>query len=135
MANYTLIYPSRMKLSQVREILEAEVLCGNDLLHKDVRCCFACDLISEMLLYVTPDTLVITSLTNIHIVHTAHVMDAVGVVFVGGKKPDESVISNGTIHNIPLFTTKHPTFECCGRLFVNNLKDTKKFTDSINVCR
>jgi len=123
-----------MKLSQVQEILEAEVLCGNDLLHKDVRSCFACDLISEMLLYVTPDTLVITSLTNIHIVHTAQVMDVVGVVFVGGKKPDDSVIMNSKISNIPLFTTKHPTFECCGRLFLNNLKDNTKVTDSTDVC-
>ncbi len=122
-----------MKLFQVQEILEAEVLCGNDLLYKDVRSCFACDLISEMLLYVTPDTLVITSLTNIHIIHTAQVMDAVGVVFVGGKKPDISVIANSKTNDIPLFTTKHPTFECCGRLFGNNLKDSTITTNSTDV--
>jgi predicted transcriptional regulator len=123
-----------MTLSQVQQILEAEVLCGSDLLHKDVCSCFACDHISEMLLYVTPDTLVITSLTNIHIIHTAQVMDAIGVVFVGGKKPDESVIANSKMNNIPLFSTKHPTFECCGRLFTNNLKVSTKTTDSTDVC-
>lgn len=116
-----------MKFSQVREILEAEVLCGNDLLHKDVHSFFPCDRISEMLLSVTPDTLVIISLTNIHIVHTAQVMDSVGVVSVGDKKTDGSVTADSEINNNPLFTTRHPTFECCcGHFLLNNLKDNAK---------
>jgi predicted transcriptional regulator len=123
-----------MKLSEVQKILEADVLCGDDLLHKEARGCFACDLVSEMLLYIAPNMLVITSLTNIHIVHTAQVMDAVGVVFVGGKRPDESVIMNSEMCNIPLFTTKHLTFECCGRLFLNNLKEHTKTTVTTEVC-
>jgi predicted transcriptional regulator len=124
-----------MKLSEVQKCLDAEVLCGNHLLHKDVHTCFACDLVSEMLLYVTPNTLVVTSLTNIHVVHSAQVMDAVGVVFVGGKKPDTAVIMNGEMSDIPLFTTKHLIFECCGRLFSNGLKSDTKTTDSSDVCR
>lgn len=122
-----------MKLSEIQKILDAEVLCGNGFLHEDVSSCFACDLFSEMLLYVTAKTLVITSLTNIHVVHTARVMDAVGVVFVGGKKPDAAVIMNSKMSDIPLFTTNHLIFECCGRLFVNGLKADKKTMDSSDV--
>ena len=124
-----------MKLFDVQKILEAEVLCGDDLLHKDIHNWFACDLISEMLLYVTPDTLLLSSLTNIHIVHTAQVMDAIGVVFVGGKRPAESVITNSKLYNIPLLTTKHLTFECCGRLFLNNLHDPTVVKDATNAYR
>ncbi|MGD9577453.1 MAG: hypothetical protein AB7Y74_04290 [Syntrophorhabdus sp.] len=83
-----------MKLSLVQEILEAEVLCENDLLIKDVRGSFACGLTSEMLLYVNPETLDITSLTNIHIIHAAQVMDAIGSALFGDKKPYKSVIMN-----------------------------------------
>lgn len=122
-----------MKLSDVQKILDAKILCGNDLLNKDAESCFACDLISEMLLYVTPKTLVITSLTNIHVVHTAHVMDAVGVVFVGGKKPDSTAIDNGELSDIPLFTTNHLTFECCGRLFANGMKGNEQTMDATDV--
>jgi predicted transcriptional regulator len=122
-----------MKLSEIQKVLDAEVLCGDDHLYKDVLSCFACDLISEMLLYVTHNTLVITSLTNIHVVHTAQVMDAVAVVFVGGKKPDPVVIMNSEMSNIPLFTTKHLIFECCGRLYANGLTGDKKTTDSADV--
>lgn len=122
-----------MKLSEVQRVLEAEVLCGNNLLYKNVYSCFACDLISEMLLYVTPNTLVITSLTNIHVVHTAHVMDAVGVVFVGGKRPDQTVIMNSEMSDIPLFTTNHLIFECCGRLYTNGMKSHEQTMDSADV--
>lgn len=118
-----------MKLSDVQNILEAEILCGDDLLHKDVHSIFACDLISEMLLYVTPKTLVITSLTNIHVVHSAHVMDAVGVVFVGGKRPDSTVIANSKMSDIPLFTTNHQIFECCGRLYAHGMKGNELTMD------
>ena len=123
-----------MKLSEIQQILDAEVLCGGDLLYNDVSTCFACDLISEMLLYVTRNTLVITSLTNIHVVHTAQVMDAIGVVFVAGKIPDSTVITNSEMSNIPLFTTKHLTFECCGRLYAQGVKANTIPTDSADGC-
>lgn len=117
-----------MKLSEIQKVLDAEVLCGRDLLERNIASCFACDLISEMLLYVSPDTLVITSLTNIHVVHTAHVMDAVGVVFVGGKRPDAAAIMKSEMSDIPLLTTQHLIFECCGRLYANGLKGNKRVT-------
>jgi predicted transcriptional regulator len=115
-----------MKLGDVKQILDAELLCGDDLLHLEVKKCFACDLISEMLIYVSPNTLLITSLTNAHIIHTAQVMDAVGVVFVGGKKPDSVVIKNAEMSNIPLLSTPHLIFDCCGLLFGNGIKGEKK---------
>lgn len=124
-----------MKLSEIQKVLEAEVLCGKDLLHRDVRSCFASDLISEMLLYVNINALVITSLTNIHIAHTAEVMDAVAVVFVGNRIPDAAVVMNGAMSNIPLFTTKYLMFECCGRLFAKGLKGGQKTTDGSHVSR
>jgi predicted transcriptional regulator len=115
-----------MKLGDVKKILEADVLCGNDLLHVEVKRCFACDLISEMLIYVSPHTLLITSLTNAHIIHTAQVMDAAGVVFVGGRKPDELVIKNAEMSNIPLLSTPHLIFDCCGMLFGNGIQGEKR---------
>jgi predicted transcriptional regulator len=115
-----------MKLHDIAAILNAEVLCGGDCLDREVEACFACDLISEMLLYVRPRSLLITSLINAHVIHTAQVMDASGVIFVGGKKPDDAVIKTGELNNVPLLSTPHLIFECCGRLFTNGLKGDKK---------
>ena len=106
-----------MTLQEVKEILDAEVLCGEHLLDREVDHAFACDLISEMLAFAGSHTLLITSLTNPHIIHTAEVMDAVGVVFVGDRKPDEELIRKVNNENIPLLTTPFLIFKSCGLLF------------------
>jgi len=111
-----------MKISDIKEILEAQLLCGDDCLDREIRGCFACDLISEMLLHIKPGSLLITSLLSAHVVHTAHVMDACGVVFVGRKRPDETIIANARLHEIPLLSTSLLIFECCGRLFTKGVQ-------------
>ncbi len=113
-----------MNLRDVKEILNAEVLCCEDLLDREVKTCFACDLISEMLLHVQSNTLLVTSLTNAHILHAAQVMDALAVVFVAGKRPDATVIKKSEQSGLPLMTTKKLIFECCGLLYLNGVRDS-----------
>lgn len=115
-----------MKLREIQKILDAEVLCGEECLDRDVDTCFACDLISEMLLYVKPQSLLVTSLINAHVIHTAQVMDACGVIFVGGKRPDEAVIRSGALNGVPMMTSPHLIFECCGRLYSNGIQGSQK---------
>jgi len=115
-----------MTLKEVQKLLEADILCGDDeCLQREVKVCFACDLISEMLLYLEPHSLLITSLTNAHVIHTAQVMDAKSVLFVGGRRPDESVIISGAQNKIPLLVTPLLTFDCCGRLYENGVRGYK----------
>lgn len=115
-----------MRLKEVQELLEAQILCGDDeCLERDVKICFACDLISEMLLYLKPHSLLITSLTNAHVIHTAQVMDAKSILFVGGRKPDQMVIDSGAQNKIPLLVTPLLTFDCCGRLYKNGVRGDK----------
>ena len=115
-----------MTLQEVQKLLQAEILCGDDeCLQREVRICFACDLISEMLLYLKPHSLLITSLTNAHVIHAAQVMDAKSVLFVGGRRPDPSVITSGEQNKIPLLVTSLLTFDCCGRLFENGVRGEK----------
>lgn len=111
-----------MTLRDVKEILEAEVLCGDHMLDREVGTAFACDLISEMLAYADSHTLLITSLTNPHVLHTAEVMDAIGVIFVGDKKPDQDIIKKINHDDIPLLSTPFLIFKCCGLLFANGIE-------------
>jgi predicted transcriptional regulator len=110
-----------MKLKEIRNLVGAEVLCGHDLLDTEIEGCFACDLISEMLIALRPGALLITSLTNAHVLHTAQVMDASAVLFVAGKKPDQNMIKTGEANDIPLLATKHLMFDCCGLIFSNGV--------------
>jgi len=111
-----------MKIREIKEILEAQLLCGDDCLDFEIRGCFACDLISEMLLHIKPDSLLVTSLLSAHVVHTAHVMDAGGVVFAGGKKPNETILANARQNGIPILSTSLLIFDCCGRLFTSGVQ-------------
>lgn len=111
-----------MNLKDVQKILMAEVLCGEHLLEREVETGFGCDLMSEMLACAGSHTLLITSLTNEHVIHTAEIMDAVGIVFVGGKKLAKDVIKKAEASNIPLLSTPLLMFKCCGLLYANGLQ-------------
>jgi predicted transcriptional regulator len=115
-----------MTLRDIQNILDARVLSGEHLLDREVKTGFACDLISEMLAYANSGTLLITSLTNPHVIHTAEVMDAVGVVLVGGKELNASMVEALNGSKIPLLTTNHLIFTCCGLLFEHGIEEGKR---------
>jgi predicted transcriptional regulator len=115
-----------MTLRDIRNILDADVLCGEQSLDREVKTGFACDLISEMLAFASSGTLLITSLKNPHVIHTAEVMDAVGVVFVGGKKPNPSTMKQVANSRIPLLATDLLIFKCCGLLFQHGIQGAKR---------
>jgi hypothetical protein len=115
-----------MTLKDIREILDADVLCGEHLLDREVKTGFACDLISEMLASASSGTLLITSLKNPHVIHTAEVMDAVGVIFVGGKTANISAMTEVGSSRIPLLATDFLIFKCCGLLFQHGIQGCKR---------
>jgi predicted transcriptional regulator len=115
-----------MTLRDIRDVLDADVLCGEQSLDREVTTGFACDLISEMLAFASSGTLLITSLKNPHVIHTAEVMDAVGVVFVGGKKPNLSAMKHVGTSRIPLLATDLLIFKCCGLLFQHGVQGAKR---------
>ena len=111
-----------MKLKDIVKLLNAEVLCSEHLLEREVETGFGCDLMSEMLAFANSHTLLITSLINEHVIHTAEIMDAVGVVYVSGKRPVKEIIEKANHNNIPLLSTPFLMFECCGLLFTSGLQ-------------
>jgi predicted transcriptional regulator len=115
-----------MTLREIRDILGAEVLSGEQFLDREVETGFACDLISDMLAFASSNTLIITSLTNPHVIHTAEVMDAVGVIFVGGKKPNLEMIKDSNKNSIPLLSTDLLIFKCCGLLFEKGIQGARR---------
>ncbi|MGE5789954.1 MAG: hypothetical protein ACM33C_03725, partial [Syntrophaceae bacterium] len=76
-----------MTLKDVQDILEAEVLVGHDQLQKPVRTAFAADLMSDVLAFAKPDSLLLTGLTNPQVVRTADILDITAIIMVRGKKP------------------------------------------------
>ncbi len=110
-----------MQLQEIRNILHAEVLCNAELLHNSVHCICGADLMSDVLAFTKEKTLILTGLTNAQTIRTAEMSDAVGIVFVRGKRPSKDVIDLARINKIPVMVTKYPMYEACGLLFARNI--------------
>ncbi len=111
-----------MNLKEVAHILRAEVIYGEELLEDvDVTCAYGADLMSDVLAFARPGSLLITGLTNIQIVRTAQMLDIPAVVFVRGKKPQEGTILLAEEIRLPILVSPLSMFETCGMLFQNGI--------------
>ncbi len=105
-----------MKLADIVRELEATALVGEDHLETDISRCGASDLMSDVLARPTEGILLLTGLSSVQTVRTSKIAGVVAVVFVRGKKPLPEVIEVARVEGMPLFTTTHGMFVCCGRL-------------------
>ena len=111
-----------MKLKEIQEILQAEVLTGKYDPEIEIEIGCSSDLMSEILAFGKPDSILLTCLTNIQVINTANVSDIKVVCFVMGKIPNENIIKLARKNDIIVFITKLTTFESCGRLYKNGIK-------------
>lgn len=112
-----------MKISEVKEILNATVLCGEEFMDKDVKSACGCDLMSDVLAFVKDDALLLTGLINPQVIRTAEMMDIQTIVFVRGKKPDDSIIGMAKMKDIAILTTDYPLYVASGLLYSKGLNN------------
>jgi predicted transcriptional regulator len=111
-----------MKLSEIRDILDAQVIVGEDKLDEEV--CGACgaDLMSDVLAWHGDKGVLLTGLTNPQVVRTAEVVgDVKCIVFVRGKNPSSETVELAKQTGLVLMKCKYPMFVACGLLFSRGL--------------
>ena len=81
-----------MTVNDIKEILEAEIICRNDLLQKEVNSACGSDMMSDVLAFVKEQAVLLTGLVNPQVVRTAEMMDMHCIVFVRGKRPTLDMI-------------------------------------------
>lgn len=113
---------SKMKLMDVKDILEAEVLSGSELLSKEIKVVCGSDLMSDVLVFVKPDSVLLTGLANPQVVRTAEMAEISCICFVRGKRPPKGTIDLANEKKIPILTTILSMFESCGRLYKRGLR-------------
>ncbi len=111
-----------MTLAEVKKILDADVIVGEDKLHTEVRTGFAADLMSDVLAYVKEGSILLTGLTNPLVVRTADTLDLSAIIFVRGKRPAPDAVKLAEEKKIPLLATRYIMFESCGRLFAAGMQ-------------
>ena len=113
-----------MKISTIKELLDAEVLCCEESLDHDVYSACGSDMMSDVLAYVKDQAVLLTGLINPQVIRTAQMMDMVCIVFVRSKRPSEAMVSMAEDDGIVVMATDKRMYEACGMLYANGLIGT-----------
>jgi predicted transcriptional regulator len=111
---------------------EIVLTIGGRLLNKqaklelEISSCGASDLMSDVLSFMKPGSLLLTGLVHPQCVRTAEMADLAAIVFVRGKTPGPEVINLADELGIPLIASPYSMYEICGRLYKAGLDPVMK---------
>ena len=77
---------------------------------------YGADLMSDVLAFSQPDSVLLTGLTNPQVVRTAQMAEFRAIIFVRGKQPQSETLRIAMQENIPLISSPFGMFELSGRL-------------------
>ncbi|MBR2099960.1 MAG: hypothetical protein IJ927_01355, partial [Eubacterium sp.] len=103
-----------MKISEIRDLLDAKVLCCEDRIDREVYSACGCDLMSDVLAFVKDQAVLMTGLVNPQVIRTAVMMDMVCIVFVRSKTPTEEMLSLARDNGIVIMQSNKRLYEACG---------------------
>ena len=106
-----------MTVGLIKEILNAELITGNDLHMVEINSACGSDLMSDVLAFVKDQGMLLTGLVNPQVIRTAEMMDMHCVVFVRGKRPTLEIIELAESNGIAVLCTELRMFDACGRLY------------------
>ena len=99
-----------MTIGDMVSILKAKVLLGEDKLDTPVYTACCSDLMSDVLAFVDEKTVLITGLTNPHVIRTSEMLDLKCLVFARGKVPSEDILESAREQGLVVITTKATAF-------------------------
>lgn len=110
-----------MKISTIKELLDAKLITGEEHLGSHVYSACGSDMMSDVLAYVKDQAVLLTGLVNSQVIRTAEMMDMRCIVFVRSKMPNEEMISLAEESGLVLLATDKRMYEACGILYTNGL--------------
>lgn len=110
-----------MKISTMKELLGANVVCCEESVGKHVYSACGSDMMSDVLAFVKDQAVLLTGLVNSQVIRTAEMMDMVCIVFVRSKLPTQEMIELARESGIVLLTTDKRMYDACGILYTNGL--------------
>lgn len=116
--SYLAVMGDNMKLNEIVNLLDAELLveCADRSIDFSTAC--GADLMSDVIAYVKESNIVLlTGLINPQVVRTAEMMDIKAIIFVRGKNPGAQIVDLARDKDIAVISTRHTMFEACGRLY------------------
>ena len=106
-----------MKISEMKDLLDAKVLCCEDHIGREVYSACGCDLMSDVLAFVKDQAVLMTGLVNPQVIRTAVMMDMVCIIFVRSKTPTEEMLQLARDNGIVIMTCDKRLYEACGIIY------------------
>lgn len=111
-----------MTFGDMVKVLHARVLCGEEKLDRPAKTACCSDLMSDVLAFVNEKTVLITGLTNPHVLRTSEMLDLKCLVFARGKVPTEDMLETAREQDLIVMTTPETAFTTCGLLYEAGLR-------------
>jgi predicted transcriptional regulator len=111
-----------MKIAEIKDILDAKVLYGEDQLDNMVTAGGAADLMEDVLAAAAKGCVLLTGVSTDHVVRTAEIVGVAAIVIVRGKEPPKAFVEMVKTYKIPLLLSKYSLFVACGRLYMNGVR-------------
>lgn len=111
-----------MTVREVQQVLDARLLAGNDRLDLEVKSACSSDMMSDVLAFSKDSGVLLTGLCNPQVIRTAEMMDIICVVFVRGKKPDQTILDMAKERGLVVMETGHRMFSASGLLYQAGLR-------------
>ncbi|MCR5684893.1 MAG: hypothetical protein K6G81_05650 [Lachnospiraceae bacterium] len=111
-----------MTIGDVKEILHATFICGEEQKDREIHSACGSDMMSDVLAFVKDQAVLLTGLCNPQVIRTAEMIDLYCIVFIRGKKPTQEMIDMAQDREIAILCTDHRMFNACGMLYENGLR-------------
>lgn len=111
-----------MLVREVADLIEAEILSGEDKLDMEVERAGAADMMSDILALCNPNQLVLTGYIYPQVVRTALDSELLGLVVVRGKGVMPETVEMARKNNLLLMRTRLYMYSACGRLYAAGLR-------------
>ena len=113
-----------MKIHEIKELLSATVVSGEELLDTDVYSACASDMMSDVLAFVKDQGVLLTGLVNSQVIRTVEMMDMRCIVLVRKKKATEDMIKLADLSDIVLMESSLRLYDARGQLYSAGLVGT-----------
>jgi predicted transcriptional regulator len=111
-----------MTLKNVKNLLNAQLVCGADLLDDNLEIAFASDLMSDVLTVQNKNFLLITGLCNIQTIRTAEMADLNYLLLCRGKHASEDMVELAIENEMIILETEFSMFTSVGLLYSNGMR-------------
>jgi len=105
-----------VKIRLIKQALDAKVIEGNGSLDDEVDHIYASDLMSDVLAFGKPNSILLTGLASQQAIISAHMAEFNGVVLIRGKSMKDDAEIFAKENNLVLLTTDYDMYDACIRI-------------------